>query len=62
MNHGIDIFYQDGEFLVFVYEQSSLPFDSKETNLIERFTAKDEIELHTILLREGYYDKLKHNE
>ena len=62
MNYGIDISYEEGVFIVSIYEKNMYPFESKEINIIERFTAKDEIELHTILLREGYYDKLKDNE
>jgi len=62
MNYGIDIFYDNGEFVISIYEISALPFDVYQKSYADKFVAKDEIELHTILLREGYYDKLKDND
>ena len=62
MNHGIDIFYGNGVFVISIYEINALPFDIQGKSYIDKFVAKDEIELHTILLKEGYYDKLKDND
>ena len=62
MNTTIEIDYFDGNFIVKVIECDPLPFGNNKDEVIEAFTVNDEIELHSILLNEGYYDKLKDNE
>ena len=61
MNTTINIDYLDGNFIVTVIEYDPIPFGNNKDEVIEEFTANDEIELHSILLNEGYYDKLKDN-